>query len=120
MRLLPTKRAHFNNDIFLKELALFAGTLRYNLDPVGQFADHQIWSCIREANMSDLVNKLTGCLDAQIQPMGEGLSNGEKQAICCIRGLLRELLPLISVCISTGFLAEIVETTFRFRIRFRF
>ena len=30
-------------------------------------------------------------LDTQIQPMGEGLSNGEKQAICCLRGLLRKL-----------------------------
>jgi hypothetical protein len=37
------------------------------------------------------VSKLEAGLDTQIQPMGEGLSNGEKQAICCLRGLLRKL-----------------------------
>jgi hypothetical protein len=40
--------------------------------------------------------------DAEIQPMGEGLSNGEKQAICCIRGLLRKILRLNVITVGNG------------------
>merc|ERR1712029_172200 len=77
-----------------------------NLDPKGQFSDEKIWSCVTTFGLLDFVQGLgrsngggagedgsqgcQGSLDTEIRPGGSSLSNGEKQLICCLRGLLYE------------------------------
>ena len=75
-----------------QETALFTGTLRFNLDPEGKIADHQIWSYVRDAKLKHFLDEMSDGLDTVIQPGGSTLSNGEQKVICCIRGLLRELI----------------------------
>ena len=72
----------------LQEIALFAGTLRFNLDPMDKYSDDHIWECIRNAKMNDYIEKMPNGLETQIETDGLGLSNGEKQVISCLRGLL--------------------------------
>ncbi len=71
-----------------QEVALFSGTLRFNLDPMDKYTDGHIWEVIRNARMNDYVEKMPNGLDTAIETDGFGLSNGERQVISCIRGLL--------------------------------
>lgn len=69
-------------------MALFSGTLRFNLDPMEKHSDDHIWECIRTARMNDYIERMPNGLETIIETDGVGLSNGEKQVIACIRGLL--------------------------------
>ena len=71
-----------------QETALFSGTLRFNLDPLDKYTDDHIWNCIQNSVMSDYIHKMPNGLNTIIESGGIGLSNGEKQVITCIRGLL--------------------------------
>ena len=90
-----------------QEIALFTGTLRFNLDPKGMFTDDKIWSCVTSFGLLEFVQGLgrrqlmgpegataatdscgSAGLDTEVRPGGSSLSNGEKQLICCLRGLL--------------------------------
>ena len=58
------------------------------MDPLGKYSDAYIWECIRNAKMNDYIDRMPNGLDTVIESDGLGLSNGEKQVITCIRGLL--------------------------------
>ena len=55
---------------------------------MGKYSDAYIWECIRNAKMNDYIDRMPNGLDTVIESDGLGLSNGEKQVITCIRGLL--------------------------------
>jgi ATP-binding cassette subfamily C (CFTR/MRP) protein 4 len=87
----------------MQDCALFDGTLRFNLDPAGKFSDVHIWDCLRTTNLTDFVQQFAPGLDFVIDSDGAGLSEGERQMICCIRGLLSKLYPVRTTCISVTF-----------------
>eukprot|EP00095_Tigriopus_kingsejongensis_P005978 maker-scaffold48_size466083-snap-gene-2.9 protein:Tk05978 transcript:maker-scaffold48_size466083-snap-gene-2.9-mRNA-1 annotation:"hypothetical protein TRIADDRAFT_50060" len=70
------------------DYALFQGTLRYNLDPDSRYSDFHIWSTIRSSGMTSFIQQFPNGLDFSIDSDGIGLSVGERQLICTIRGLL--------------------------------
>ena len=74
--------------LIFQETALFSGSLRFNLDPLDKYTDDQIWTCIHNSMMTDYIDKMPNGLNTIIETGGTGLSNGEKQVITCIRGLL--------------------------------
>ena len=49
---------------------LFSGTLRFNLDPFGNFSDNAIWRAIELSHLRDLVNDLPGQLGYEISEGG--------------------------------------------------
>ena len=63
------------------------------MDPLGKYSDAYIWECIRNAKMNDYIDRMPNGLDTVIESDGLGLSNGEKQVITCIRGLLSMKKP---------------------------
>ena len=62
-----------------------------------KFSDDHIWEIIQNAKMTDYIEKMPNGLQTQIETDGLGLSNGEKQVISCLRGLLGIYLHILSI-----------------------
>jgi len=76
--------------IIPQDPTLFEGTLRFNLDPVGEISDLDLLKMARKASLEDLINRDSKGLDQQIEDSGKNLSSGEKQLICICRAILRK------------------------------
>ena len=62
-----------------------------------KFSDDHIWEIIQNAKMTDYIEKMPNGLQTQIETDGLGLSNGEKQVISCLRGLLGIYCPFLDI-----------------------
>lgn len=76
--------------IIPQESTLFAGTLRFNLDPQNACEDYEINQILHKAGLSDLLQRDGAGLEFKVQAKGENLSSGEKQLICICRAILRK------------------------------
>jgi ABC-type multidrug transport system fused ATPase/permease subunit len=74
--------------IIPQEPLLFAGTLRYNLDPFERFPDDELWDVLETVSLKDYVSTLPGKLEAQVEENGRNYSVGQRQLICMARSLL--------------------------------
>ncbi|KJA15567.1 hypothetical protein HYPSUDRAFT_48272 [Hypholoma sublateritium FD-334 SS-4] len=74
---------------------LFEGTLRENIDPIGEHSDISIWIALQQAHLKEYVESLPGKLDAPVREGGSSLSSGQKQLLCFARALLRKSKILV-------------------------
>ncbi|XP_066146983.1 ATP-binding cassette sub-family C member 10 [Euwallacea fornicatus] len=66
---------------------LFSGTMKENLDPIGEFRDNEIWNALAKVNLEATIKSLGG-LNSIIEEGGTNLSAGQKQLICLARAVL--------------------------------
>ncbi|KAI0285929.1 metal resistance protein YCF1 [Russula aff. rugulosa BPL654] len=74
---------------------LFEGTMRENIDPVGEYQDTDIWEALNQAYLKEYVESLPEGLDAPVREGGSSLSAGQRQLVCFARALLRKTKLLV-------------------------
>ena len=72
---------------------MFAGTLRFNLDPVGKHSDDGIWEALELAHLKPFVQKLPGGLDELMAEEGGNLRSAP--ALLSLKDCFVRLEPLI-------------------------
>ncbi|KAG1715015.1 Multidrug resistance-associated protein 4 [Nymphon striatum] len=73
-----------------QEPLLFQNTIRYNLDPFGDYCDVKIWEALESVEMKSVIRELPQQLDTELTEGSFSLSFGQQQLICLARAVLKE------------------------------
>ncbi|KAI3996082.1 hypothetical protein MKX01_018151 [Papaver californicum] len=74
---------------------LFNGTVRYNLDPLSQHSDQEIWEVLGKCQLEEAVREKGDGLDSLVADDGSNWSMGQRQLFCLGRALLRRCRILV-------------------------
>ncbi|KAK1428175.1 hypothetical protein QVD17_17004 [Tagetes erecta] len=75
--------------IIPQEPILFEGTVRSNIDPIGQHSDDEIWRSLERCQLNDVVASKPGKLDSAVVDNGDNWSVGQRQLLCLGRVMLK-------------------------------
>ncbi|KAH9786393.1 ABC transporter C family member 14 [Citrus sinensis] len=75
--------------IIPQEPVLFEGTVRSNIDPIGQYSDEEIWKSLERCQLKDVVAAKPDKLDSLVADSGDNWSVGQRQLLCLGRVMLK-------------------------------
>ncbi|KAK1662456.1 hypothetical protein QYE76_050615 [Lolium multiflorum] len=81
--------------IIPQDPTMFEGTVRSNLDPLGEYNDNQIWEALDNCQLGDEVRKKELKLDSPVIENGENWSVGQRQLACLGRVILKRTKILV-------------------------
>ncbi|XP_047052850.1 ABC transporter C family member 3-like [Lolium rigidum] len=81
--------------IIPQDPTMFEGTVRSNLDPLGEYNDNQIWEALDNCQLGDEVRKKDLKLDSPVIENGENWSVGQRQLVCLGRVILKRTKILV-------------------------
>ncbi|KAB2598731.1 ABC transporter C family member 10-like [Pyrus ussuriensis x Pyrus communis] len=81
--------------IIPQDPTLFNGTVRYNLDPLSQHSDDEIWEVLGKCQLREPVQEKESGLDSLVVEDGSNWSMGQRQLFCLGRALLRRSRVLV-------------------------
>ncbi|CAM8905998.1 unnamed protein product [Rhodiola kirilowii] len=81
--------------IIPQDPTLFNGTVRYNLDPLGEHSEYEIWEVLQKCQLLEAVKEKEAGLDSLVMDDGSNWSMGQRQLFCLGRALLRRSRVLV-------------------------
>ncbi|KAI8569717.1 hypothetical protein RHMOL_Rhmol02G0299100 [Rhododendron molle] len=86
-------RSHFG--VIPQDPTLFSGSVRYNLDPLMEHADQEIWEVLEKCQLREAVQEKEEGLSSLVVQDGSNWSMGQRQLFCLGRALLRRRKILV-------------------------
>ncbi|KAK6263207.1 hypothetical protein QUC31_009023 [Theobroma cacao] len=86
-------RSHLG--IIPQDPTLFSGSVRYNLDPLSEHSDYEIWEVLEKCQLREAVQEKEEGLNSLVVQDGSNWSMGQRQLICLGRALLKRSQILV-------------------------
>ena len=86
---VPLKILRSRIGIIPQDPVMFSASVRYNLDPLDDHSDEEIWNALENVNMKATIMSLPEKLNEAVTEGGENFSAGQRQLICIARVLLK-------------------------------
>ncbi|KAL5747607.1 hypothetical protein ACOSQ2_024904 [Xanthoceras sorbifolium] len=81
--------------IIPQDPTLFSGSIRYNLDPLSQYSDNEIWEVLGKCHLREVIQEKEEGLDSLVVENGSNWSLGQRQLFCLGRALLKRSRILV-------------------------